>query len=107
MQVPLSIDCLCCILSILEVAHADVSSSHADLSFLVFLVRFEDLHLSAWNGRSNFQVILHLQEIELVAVGCALWSSAFSHAVSVFEIDVQGEEVLANYWVKRSRAEYE
>lgn len=107
MQEAFRIDSLCSVLSILEISHADVSSSHADFSLLILLICLENFHLCTRNCSSNLQIVLHLQKAQLMAVGCALWSSAFRHAISIFEVDVQGEEVLADDWIERSRAEDE
>jgi hypothetical protein len=95
MQETLRIDSLSRVFRVLEVTHANISTSHADLT-LLFTFCPINLHLCSWESSSYLQVILHALKGQHMGISAAFWGCAFCHPVSIPEENIESKEVSAD-----------
>lgn len=92
------------LLSMLEVAHEQVPSSVANLAVFLSWSQSDYLLFSAGKLLADFLKRSKVLIVEGVDVGEVLWTCRLTHTVTVYQENVQRQEITTDFRVHRSSA---
>jgi hypothetical protein len=99
MEVSLTINSLTCSLCIFEVAHTNVSTSHADLALLIGFFFLFNFSFSTWDYLTNLEIIFWLLRVIAGRASATVRSTSLGHSVSIHQNKVHRHKILSDSWV--------
>jgi len=101
MKISFVIECATSEFSVVEIAHANVSASHAYLAFNVLVISLEYMRLGSRNGVTDLKISCGGLRVKFHQMGGALRCRCFGHAVTVYQENIYCVEVFTNLGIKR------
>lgn len=99
MEVSLTINSLTCSFCIFEVAHTNVSTSHADLPLLIGFFLLFNFRFSTWNYLPNLEIIFWLLRVIAGRASATVRSTSLGHSISIQQHKVHRQKVFSDSWV--------